>query len=195
MKRIRRIRSRSAGRVPGVAADDRQVFRYRVDLGAGEQDVVSLLEPDWVFRHGLHPGAILGVLRDGADLAELAPVDVRENGAFLRLLFRVVLYENIADCGDICREAEIQGTGYGSRPGSAARGVAAPGRREVVAGAHGHARGRCQPPQRGPSAGSGQRGRKGKPPGWFADPSGIVMRLLLAVSGDPEKGLIVVRLR
>ena len=110
MERIR-LRSRSTGRAPGVAADDRQVFRYQVDFGAGEQDVVSLLEPDWVFKHGLHPEAILGVLRDGADPDELEPVDVQENGAFLRLLSRVI-FENVADCDDIRWEAEIQGTGY-----------------------------------------------------------------------------------
>jgi hypothetical protein len=42
---------------------------------------------------------------------ELAPVDVQENGTFLRLLSRVI-FENIADCGDTRREAEIQGSGY-----------------------------------------------------------------------------------
>jgi hypothetical protein len=97
--------------VLGVAGHDRQVFRYRLDFGGGERDVVSLLEPDWVFRHGLHPEAILAVVRDGADPAELAPLDVRENGTFLRLLSRVI-FENIADSSDIRREAEIQGTGY-----------------------------------------------------------------------------------
>ena len=111
VERIRRLRSRSAGRVLGLAAHDRQVFRYQVDFGAGEKDVVSLLEPAWVFKHGLHPEVTLGVLRDGADPAELAPVDVQENGAFLRLLSRVI-FENIAGRGDIRREAEAQGTGY-----------------------------------------------------------------------------------
>lgn len=66
---------------------------------------MSLLEPDWLFKHGLNPEAILGVVRDGADPAELAPGDVQENGAFLRLLSRVI-FEN-ADCGDIRREAAI----------------------------------------------------------------------------------------
>jgi hypothetical protein len=102
---------RSTGSVLGVAAHDRQVFRYRLDFGGGERDVVSLLEPDWVFQHGLHPEAVLGVVRDGADPVALAPVDLRENGPFLQLLSRVI-FENIADCGDMRREAEMQGSGY-----------------------------------------------------------------------------------
>jgi hypothetical protein len=88
------------GSLLGVAAHDRQVFRYRLDFGGGERDVVSLLEPDWVYQHGLHPEAVLGVVRDGADSVVLAPVDLGENGAFLRLLSRVI-FEHIADCGDL----------------------------------------------------------------------------------------------
>jgi hypothetical protein len=51
---------------------------------------VSLLEPDWVFQHRLHPEAVLGVVRDGADPVDLAPVDVQENGTFLSMLSRVI---------------------------------------------------------------------------------------------------------
>jgi hypothetical protein len=49
-------------RLPG-----RQMFVYRVDPGGGDRDVVTMLESDWVFQHGLHPEAIVGVLREGAD--------------------------------------------------------------------------------------------------------------------------------
>ncbi len=69
--------------LPAVARNDRQVFRYLVDFGGGERDVVSLLEPDWVFQHGLHPEAVMAVVREGADPDALAPVDVQENGPFL----------------------------------------------------------------------------------------------------------------
>lgn len=94
-----------------MATHDRQVFRYRLDFGGGERDVVSLLDPDWVFEHGLHPEAVLAVVRDGADPVELAPDDVQENGPFLRLLSRV-LFENLTDSGDVRRKAKIQGSGY-----------------------------------------------------------------------------------
>ena len=93
-----------------VAGQDRQVFVYRVDLGVGERDVVSSLEADWVFRHGLHPEAIMATIREGADPDDLTPADVEENGTFLRLLSRVIL-DNITACAGIRREAEIQGNG------------------------------------------------------------------------------------
>ncbi|MCZ7423646.1 hypothetical protein O7605_29480 [Verrucosispora sp. WMMA2121] len=95
-----------------MARNDRQVFRYLVDFGDGERDVVSLLEPDWVFQHGLHPEAVMAVVREGADQEDfLAPADVQENGPFLRLLSRVV-FESIDQCGSLRRQAEIQGSGY-----------------------------------------------------------------------------------
>jgi hypothetical protein len=94
-----------------VTRNDRQVYRYRVDFDGDERDVVSLLEPDWVFRHGLHPEAVMAIVREGTDLHSLAPSDVQENGPFLRLLSRV-LFEITDQCGAIRREAEIQGSGY-----------------------------------------------------------------------------------
>ncbi|MGC4750442.1 hypothetical protein ACLQ28_32960 [Micromonospora sp. DT201] len=94
-----------------MARNDRQVFRYQVDFGGGERDVVSLLEPDWVFQHGLHPDAVLAVVREGADPNVLAPADVQEIGPFLRLLSRVI-FESIDKCDSLRREAEIQGNGY-----------------------------------------------------------------------------------
>lgn len=94
-----------------VARNDRQVFRYQVDFGGGERDVVSLLEPDWVFQHGLHPEAVMAVVREGADPDVLTPADLQENGPFLRLLSRAI-FESIDQCGYLRREAEIQGSGY-----------------------------------------------------------------------------------
>ncbi|MFY1670427.1 hypothetical protein ACN27G_10755 [Plantactinospora sp. WMMB334] len=95
----------------GVLPHDRLVFRYLMDFGGGERDVVSLLEPDWVYQHGLHPEAVLAVVGGGADRGELTPADVRESGPFLRLLSRVI-FENVTNNGDICREADVQGSGY-----------------------------------------------------------------------------------
>lgn len=99
------------GSLPAVTRNDRQVFRYRLDFGGGERDVVSLLDYDWVFRHGLPPEAVMAVVRDGADPNSLTPADVHENGPFLRLLSRVI-FETIDQCGDIRRQAQDQGSGY-----------------------------------------------------------------------------------
>lgn len=89
----------------------REVFIYRMDTDRGERDVVALLESEWVFQHGLHPEAIVAIVRDGADSDALTPGDIWENPAFLRLLSRVI-YENIDGCSDLRREAEVQGDGY-----------------------------------------------------------------------------------
>jgi hypothetical protein len=88
-----------------------EVFRYQVDFGSGERNVVSLLGPEWVFQQGLHPEAVIAVLPDGADLDDITPTDVRENGPFLRLLSRVI-FENAERCSLLRREAEVQGNGY-----------------------------------------------------------------------------------
>ncbi len=51
------------------------------------------------------------MVHTGADAEDLKPEDVRENGSFLRLLSRVI-FENVADCGGIRRQAVIQGQGH-----------------------------------------------------------------------------------
>ncbi|WP_326559686.1 hypothetical protein [Micromonospora sp. NBC_01796] len=94
-----------------MAGHDREVYRYRLDFGGGEREVVSLLEADWVSRHGLHPEAVMAVVREGADPYDLEPVDVRESGPFLRLLSRVI-FENVNRCADIRRRADLQSAGY-----------------------------------------------------------------------------------
>jgi hypothetical protein len=94
-----------------VLNDGRHVFRYQIDLGGGERNVVSLLEPDWVSRHGLNPLAVMAVLPAGVDLDSMTPDDVRENGPFLRLLSRVI-FESADQCDLLRREAEGQREGY-----------------------------------------------------------------------------------
>ena len=89
----------------------RQVFRYQVDFGGGERDVVSLLEPDWVSRHGLRPDAVVAVLSAGATHEDVDSDDVKENGPFLRLLSRVI-FENADQHEMLRREAEVQGEGH-----------------------------------------------------------------------------------
>src|SRR5687768_1314857 len=90
---------------------ERQVFIYRLDTGEGEHDVVSILEPDWVFERGLHPEAIMGMLREGANLEQFGPDDLQENPTFLRLLSRL-LFEHLDQDEQLQREAEIQAEGY-----------------------------------------------------------------------------------
>ena len=94
-----------------MTARESRAFRYQWDFGRGERDVFSLLEPDWVTQYGLHPEAVMAVVPDSADPERLTPADIRENGPFLRLLSRVI-YENVTDCDDIRREAEVQGSGH-----------------------------------------------------------------------------------
>jgi hypothetical protein len=87
------------------------VFYYLVDFGGGERNVVSLLEPDWVSRHGLLPDAVVAVLPAGVTHDDINPDDVRENGPFLRLLSRTI-FENAHRHEMLRREAEVQGEGY-----------------------------------------------------------------------------------
>lgn len=101
----------SMGSIPAMIRNDRQAFCYRADVGGSEQGVVSLLDHDWVFRHGLPPEAVMAIVRDGADPDNLTPADVQENGPFRRLLSRVI-FETIDQCGEIRRQAQTQGSGY-----------------------------------------------------------------------------------
>ncbi|GAA1861067.1 hypothetical protein [Asanoa iriomotensis] len=87
------------------------MFRYQVDFGSGERNVVSLLDPEWVYEHGLGPEAVIAVLRGGAEADVVSPADVQENGPFLRVLSRAI-FEHADRCDLLRREAEIQGSGY-----------------------------------------------------------------------------------
>jgi len=93
-----------------VRDNRRQVFLYEVDLGGGVRNVVSLLEPDWVYEYGLRPDAVVAVLPAGATPADVHPGDVRENGPFVRLLSRTI-FENAGQHEALQREAEVQGDG------------------------------------------------------------------------------------
>ncbi|GIE90798.1 hypothetical protein Are01nite_72780 [Actinoplanes regularis] len=98
-------------RMPAGSRGDRQVFVYRFDFGGGEREVVSLLESDWAFRHGLRADGILGSVRAGANPDDLGPADVEENDVFVRLLSTVV-QDNIGQSDFLRREARKQGAGY-----------------------------------------------------------------------------------
>ncbi|WP_125802280.1 hypothetical protein [Actinoplanes sp. ATCC 53533] len=89
----------------------RAVYGYRVDFGGGERAVMSLLEPVWVDKHGLHPEVVLAVVHHDADLDEPGPADIRENPPFLRLLSRTI-WESVVSCEAIRRQAHIQGNGF-----------------------------------------------------------------------------------
>ena len=64
----------------------RSVFVYRLDLGAGEVDVVSMIESEIVFEHGLCPEAIIGVLQTGDGTAgDVSPERFRPHPRFVGL--------------------------------------------------------------------------------------------------------------
>jgi hypothetical protein len=86
-------------------------FAYQLDTPTGVQVVVSLLEPEWIEQHDLHPWAVMGTVRADVDPALVEPVDLTENGGFLRVLSRAI-YEHGSSCGFLQREAEIQGEGH-----------------------------------------------------------------------------------
>nr|WP_296071156.1 hypothetical protein [uncultured Actinoplanes sp.] len=88
----------------------REVYGYHVDFGGGARAVLSLLEPEWVDEHGLHPEVVLAVLRPDADVDEPHVADIRENPPFLRLLSRTI-WETVAGCETIRSQARIQGDG------------------------------------------------------------------------------------
>ncbi|MBB5867452.1 hypothetical protein F4553_000831 [Allocatelliglobosispora scoriae] len=91
--------------------DGLKVFVYQVNTGEGERGFVSVLEPDWVFKHGLHPEAIVGSLREGVHLDQAGPEDFQENPAFVRLLSGV-LFDHLDQDENLQREAGIQAEGY-----------------------------------------------------------------------------------
>ena len=89
----------------------REIYAYEFETEDGEGQAVSLLEPTWVFGHGLTIEAIVGFIVAPASFEDLAPTDLRENPAFLRLLSRVI-YEEVGADPDLSREAARQGEGH-----------------------------------------------------------------------------------
>jgi hypothetical protein len=94
-----------------VADYGRKIFAYQFVTEDGEGQTVSLLEPAWVFDHGLTIEAVVGFIVAPASLDGLRPSDLRENPAFLRLLSRVI-YEEVGADPDLSREAARQGEGH-----------------------------------------------------------------------------------
>ncbi|GAB1646766.1 hypothetical protein KRMM14A1259_71890 [Krasilnikovia sp. MM14-A1259] len=72
---------------------------------------MSLLDPDWISQHGLHPEAVMAVVTRSADPRHPLPADIHENGPFLRLLSRTI-FESIDQCDAVRHEAQIQGSGH-----------------------------------------------------------------------------------
>jgi hypothetical protein len=90
----------------------RQVFTYRLDMGAGEQDVVSLVGPELVFEHGLCTEAILGVLTPGSQPGDaFRPECFRQNPAFVTYLGGLMAAHILSDA-DLVREARRQAEGF-----------------------------------------------------------------------------------
>jgi hypothetical protein len=131
-------------------ARSRRVFVYEVDVEAGRQRVVTLVEPDLIFEAGLCPEAILGVLdprteNDGV----ITPENFQQNRVFVEYL-RTLIGEHICDVADVRREAERQGDGnvyildgrtrtpHGAVPPVDVLGAVAASSRNVVPGSYRH---------------------------------------------------------
>jgi hypothetical protein len=105
-----RRRSSTLATVSSLAGQGRAVFVYHTGGDAGEQRLVSIVDPDTVFASGLCPEAILGTLLPGAD-GRLSPDAFRPNPVFIEYLGRLIA-ENIGHVEGVRLEAQRQGSGY-----------------------------------------------------------------------------------
>jgi hypothetical protein len=91
---------------------NRKVFIYQADIDGDKQDVVSIMDDNWVFRHGLCAEAILGRLRPPvAGDHGITPERFSPNPAFVQLLHQVIA-EHISASPEIRREGKRQRDGY-----------------------------------------------------------------------------------
>ena len=90
---------------------NRAVFVYRTETDGGEQDVVSILDRDWVFKYGLCAEAILGSLQPPARGDRgITPKRFHPNPAFVQLLQQVIA-DHVSTHPGIRREAKRQRDG------------------------------------------------------------------------------------
>lgn len=91
----------------------REVFVYEVGVGAGIQEVVSIVHPDVVFEHGLCTEAIMGGLRADptADQPQITPERFQENAAFVAFL-RELIAAHIFDIEGLQLAGRQQREGY-----------------------------------------------------------------------------------
>jgi hypothetical protein len=69
----------------------RSVFVYRVGAGEGTQDVISVMEHEWVSKHGLPTEAILGVIRRPQGVGDdVSPDMFEENPGFVGFLHELI---------------------------------------------------------------------------------------------------------
>jgi hypothetical protein len=94
-----------------VIEHGRKVFAYHLQTDAGDREAACFLDPSWVMEHGLNVEAVLGFIVPTASIDQLAPANLRENSAFLRLLSRVI-YEKAGNDPDLCLEADVQSKGH-----------------------------------------------------------------------------------
>jgi hypothetical protein len=94
----------------GPGADDHGFHVYRVRIGEGFEDVVSLLPESRVFEKGLAPEAIMGALAGGDDAAPLAE-RFRPHRPFVDLLHDVIA-THAPDLPGLLQAAREQGSGW-----------------------------------------------------------------------------------
>ena len=96
----------------GPSDQSRPIFRYTVNIGAGEQEVASLVPPDLVFEHGLCTEAILGVIgSDPGNSEGVAPDRFQENPAFVQFL-QEVISDHVYGLDDLVREGKRHRNGH-----------------------------------------------------------------------------------
>ena len=96
----------------GHSGIGREVFVYQVNVGADVREVVSLLDPDTAFGHGICTEAIVGMVRPGpAGQPQIEPERFQENPAFVQFL-RELISARIYDVEDLRRAGQQQGEGY-----------------------------------------------------------------------------------
>ncbi|MET7951855.1 hypothetical protein [Micromonospora sp. NPDC005324] len=83
----------------------RSVFVYRVGSGAGVQDVISVMEHEWVSKNGLPTEAILGMIRRPRGFGDdVSPDKFEENPGFVRFLHELIS-EHVIELGQVARGA------------------------------------------------------------------------------------------
>jgi hypothetical protein len=96
--------------VIGSPGHNREVYVYEFHDDAGAQHAVSVLEPDFVFEHGLCPEAVLGLL-SGEGGPAITPDRFTQNSVFVEFLAGVI-GRHLFEVADVVRQAQHQGDGH-----------------------------------------------------------------------------------
>ncbi|MGH8833880.1 MAG: hypothetical protein ACRDWG_02605 [Actinomycetes bacterium] len=94
---------------PGL---NREIFVYQANVDGGRRDLVSIVDHEWVFEHGLCAEAIVGSLQPtAAGDRGISPERFNPNPAFVQLLQQVIA-ERIVTGPGVRREGQRQRDGH-----------------------------------------------------------------------------------